>query len=123
MPAARYNIVVEQGANFILSYIYREEDVVVSGVTTAGDPINITGATFEMQIREDSEDASTLKDWSAYFTLTTPLSGVFDLNVPYTQTLDYETEAAVYDIFMTLSGERIKLLYGKVKRSLDVTRA
>ena len=124
MAAARHNITIEQGANLKLDFVYREpnQGTNADGSVILGDPINITGATFEMQIRLEEETVAFLKDYSAYFAIVVALNGSFELNVPHAQTLDYDTESAVYDIFMTIGAERLKLLEGKVKRSRDVSR-
>jgi hypothetical protein len=51
--------------------------------------------------------------------------GVFDINIPATETADIEIDAGVYDLEVLPAGfedEAIKLAYGKVKINPEATR-
>ena len=87
----------------------------------AGGSIDLTGATVSMQIRQ-TPSAVTSKDWSSYITLD-GANGVFTIDVPSSQTTDFEYQKGVYDIeIVTSGGKTHKLLYGEVRIVDEVTQ-
>jgi len=93
-----------------------------------GTPANITGATIALQARESyasTTAALSLSTPSSGIALTTPASGVFTVTfgAAATSALDYRTQQKlVYDIEMTLSGTKTRIVRGTITCIPEATR-
>jgi hypothetical protein len=117
MSAGQYTITIEQGATFSRSCVYKD---------SGGTPIDITGCTLRMDIREYAQDASALIQLSTgngRIIITDPVGGAFTLTIAATDTAALHFENAVYDLELEfLSGEVRRLIEGPVAMSFGVTQ-
>lgn len=116
MTAAVRNLVIEQGATYEQGLVYND---------SAGDPIDLTGCTARMHIREAYDSEAEIIELTTENGRIT-LGGVLGTIVLYiadedTELLDFSS--ARYDLELVLpSGRVTRLLRGKVKLLLEVTK-
>ena len=115
MPAAKLNLTVEQGATFTKRLIWRDQKK---------RPINLTGYTAKMQIRESSSSDQVLFELSTENgRITLPGSGVIQLSISVPDT--FLVTGGAYDLVLFApgqTGEQYRLIQGKVVVSAAVTR-
>ena len=103
--AEKLNLRIDAGAGYSFSVLCED---------SAGDPIDLSGATAVAEIREKYDDTSSL----AAFTVddTGAATGTFVLSLTHIDTSALQgTTKAFWDLFITLSGaEPAKILYGTV---------
>lgn len=78
MAAGLYDITIEQGADFNLSFVWKQKD---------GTPHNLTGCHARMQIRESVAAKAKIFDLSTdngKISFTIPTAGVVSVNIPAT---------------------------------------
>lgn len=113
MPAAKLNLLVEQGATFSKTLVWKDKNK---------RAINLTGYTARMQIRKTVGDATVIYELTtANGRITFPAAGTIKLNIPaaVTSTL----QSGVYDLEMIApNGDVLRLIEGKVTVSPEVTR-
>lgn len=111
MIAESYNWEIKQGEDTTFSaQLLNDNDM----------PQDITGYTFQAQLREYPESAFAIP-----FTITTvPTQGKFSLFLSAAVTSSIYFDRGVYDIFFTNSatGEKLCILQGEVKIHKQVTR-
>lgn len=114
--SARHDIVIEEGATFVLS---------VSLEDAAEQVVNLTGASARMQGRVQWRDDATL------FSLTSGAgdividgaAGSVTATISDTATAAYEFETGVYDLeVVEADGTVLRVCYGVVELSREVTR-
>lgn len=95
MPAAEIPITIEQGSVYNPVYNWKDDD---------GNPIDITGWTGKMQIRESKDKNSTLvftcSTTNGNFTIN-GASGEFRPKILASETEDFDFGWAYYDIELT----------------------
>lgn len=111
MPAALYNLTIEQGADYSKSIVIRNAD---------GSLRDLTGQSFRMQIREHYHSPEILA--TASITVELNISRVtFSLTAPQTSTLN--VKRGVYDLEMfNGNGNVVRLLKGSVDVEYEVTK-
>lgn len=117
MPAAKLDLLIEQGSTFKLSL------AVKSGVPPT--PVNLTGYSARMQVRSDPKSESAILSLSSDTTgiLIDPIAGTINIEVPATVTSGIIQTSGVYDLEIeSASGEVTRLVKGKVKIDPEVTR-
>lgn len=111
------NFVIKQGATFsqILTW-YSDKNK-----TT---PVNLTGYTARMQIRNNIEDASPIVDMTTANSKITlgGAAGTITLNIPATETSALTPGSAVYDLELVNGATVIRLLEGSLEITREVTR-
>lgn len=115
MSAAIYNATIDQGATWNLQVVYK---------TDAGVPINLTGYTAALQVRQNYYDTTAL------LTLTSPSGGIvitgatgtIDITMSATQTGSLDEGFYVYDLEITSGGTVTRLIQGQFTVSPEVTR-
>ena len=115
MSAATYDITVEQGATFLKVITWKDSSAV---------PINLTGFTARMQIRERVSSAAAVLDISTddYIVLG-GAAGTITITVPATVTAALNFTRGVYDLEVESPGNVVtRLLQGGVELSKEVTR-
>lgn len=116
MPAAVYDITIEQGADFFINLTYKDD---------TGSPIDLTGYSARMQVREDYSSATALVDattGNGDITLG-GVSGSIDIHIPASVTGALNFDTGKYDIeIVDASGVVTRLLQGSVVLSPEVTR-
>ena len=115
MAAGVYDITVEQGVTFVLPITWKD---------SSGTPVNLSGYSARMQIREEYDSQETL------VSLTSPSGGivlggalgtiVVTIAASVTQTL--RLSSGVYDLEVEIGGVVTRLLQGAVTISREVTR-
>jgi len=115
MAAGVYNFVVEQGAQFERTFQWKDAKHV---------PIPMTGYTAQMQLREQSNNALIVADWSRYLTIT-EAEGILTLTVPAPQTEIIQARVGVYDIELIPpagAASKIRFLKGTWQLTREVTK-
>jgi hypothetical protein len=116
--ACRYNITIEEGVKFELSISYEDED---------GDPVDLTGCTACMDIRETKDAGAVIKTIDSDSGITLGgAAGTIDLEISAADTRDMSFTKAYYDLELYPGGllsETIRIMEGKVKLSREVTRS
>ena len=116
MTAAIYNATIDQGATFQLTVVYKDD---------AGLPINLTGYTAALQVRQNYYDTTAL------LTLTSPSAGIvitgatgtIAITMTDVQTGSLDEGFYVYDLEISSSGGTVtRLIQGQFTVSPEVTR-
>ena len=116
MPAASYDLMIEQGATFSQTVTWKDSNNV---------PVDLTGYTARMQFRP-SVNAPTV-----YFSATSTdgrivlggATGAITINISAVETTAFTFVSAVYDLeLQSASGVVTRLLEGGVSVSREVTR-
>tara|TARA_B110000503_G_scaffold139083_1_gene226630 strand:- start:212 stop:559 length:348 start_codon:yes stop_codon:yes gene_type:complete len=115
MTAGTYLITAEQGATFTRTIVWKD---------SAGVPVDLTGYTARMQVREDY--FSTV----AELTLTTAngkitlggVTGSIVLNVSATDMALLQANSYVYDLELEIGGVVTRLIQGTFTVNAEVTR-
>jgi hypothetical protein len=113
--AGTHDIVCDQGATFTRVFTWQD---------SAGVPINLTGYTARMQVRETVASASTL------LSLTTENGGIYlggaagtvNLSATATQTAAIAAGCYVYDIELVNGATVYRLVQGQFTVDAEVTR-
>lgn len=114
--AGELNLVIEQGATFDPVFTWKDQN---------GLPINLTGFTARMQIRETVDSVAVLHE------LTTEnggltlggSAGTITVQISATDTAAFDFEQAVYDLEVeAANGGVTRLLRGFATLSKEVTR-
>ncbi len=115
MTASKHNIVVEAGATFNLSIVWKD---------SLGEPIDLTDCSARMQIRQKvSSDTYyvSLTSEAGDITLGDEL-GTIDVKISSDDTETILT-GGVYDLEVVMSNDDVvRLLYGNVELRKNVTR-
>lgn len=118
---AKLNICINQGSTFDLPMKwYEQED---DGST--GDPIDLTGWTARMHIREELEDEATILELTTEndrITLNDEV-GLIELHIAAADTEALDFDSAVYDLeLIDTASDVSRILEGRVTLKREVTR-
>jgi hypothetical protein len=116
MPAAKYDLVIEQGTDYIKSFNLKNPDNSIK---------DLNGFTAKMQIRQYKFDAEAKYEASTANgkILIAVNSGTVQLRFPNQDTANFDFNKGVYDIELTdQSGIITRLMEGEVIISKEVTR-
>jgi hypothetical protein len=112
-------LILPQGATFIYEVTYKDPDTDL--------PINLTGYSARMQIREKVDSTTTL--YSALSTGVSPAivitagSGLVVLTIPATTTAAFTFKKAVFDLeIQSTAGVVTRLVKGTILLDKEVTR-
>ena len=113
MPAARHDIVIEEGATFDITFTYLDKD---------GVAIDVTGYSAKMDIKESV--GGTLID--ALTSVTSEIAvgttdGIFQILLVPATTAAYDFDWGVYDLEITTGGVTVRLVEGRVEFRREVT--
>lgn len=115
MAAGSYNIVCDQGATFSLALTYKDGN---------NDPINLTGCTARMQVRQRFDSGSTilsLTNTSGLALGTT--NGRIVITISATATAALEPGDFIYDLEIQSADTAVtRIIQGKFKTRPEVTR-
>jgi hypothetical protein len=113
MPAAKLNLLVEQGATFSKRLVWRDKNK---------RPVNLTGYTAKMQVRATAASAEVIYELStANGCITLSSGGVVQLDIESSDTSTLR--AGVYDLELSAPGGQVyRLIEGKLTVSPEVTR-
>lgn len=116
MPAATYDLFIEQGATFVKTITWND---------SASDPVNLTGYTARMQFRSSVNSSTVLfsaTSTDGRITLGGAL-GTIAIAFDADDTAAFTFVSAVYDLELeSASGFVTRLLEGGVEVSKEVTR-
>lgn len=127
MAAAKWPLVIEQGATFQLALQLSTGGLVADG----GTPIDLTGYEVRMHVRKRTTSTETLLDLSTdvvddpgqHITVTSAVDGQIQIVIPATETAAIAWTAGVYDLEIESGAGFVRrLLQGSVKVSKEVTR-
>ena len=114
MLAGLLNLTIEQGATYVLPFVYQDE---------AGNPINLTGMTARMQLRRQFASDSALLSLTTENgrIAITPLEGKITLSISATDTA-LLTGSGVYDLELVNGPTVSRLLEGSFDICNEVTK-
>lgn len=115
MAAADYDLLIEQGATFDLSIVWKDN---------AGTPIDITGYSARMQIRKTYDSAPVISLTSAVGggIVLGGVDGTIDITISANTTDDITILRGRYDLELELAGVVTRLIQGSVDISREVTK-
>jgi hypothetical protein len=118
MAAGVYNTTIEKGATFGLTITYKD---------ASGNPVDLTGWTVRMQVRETPADSSpilTSEGGSPTIVMTKNSSGVITVSISAATTSLIEVPTAYYDIEAQETATSVvrRVLRGRIIVSPEVTR-
>ena len=105
----RLNIGIECGIDFVMPFTWYDEN---------GDPMDLTGATVEAQLRE-YEASPDFFEFACYHN---GAGGRITVTMLHETTAQIPYSYGVYDVHVTLNGIRYRPLYGDVKVYNNVTK-
>ena len=113
MPAARHDIVIEEGATFDITFTYLDKD---------GVAIDVTGYSAKMDIKE-SVGGTVIDDLTSVGSEITvgTTGGTFQIVITAVNTAAYDFDWGVYDLEITTSGVTVRLVEGRVEFRREVT--
>jgi hypothetical protein len=114
MPAAKYNLEIDQGATY-------SRTITIKNYSTK-TPIDITSWTFEAQIRESHEAASVIDSFTC--TITDGVNGQMKIELNDTKTGDLDAKKIyVYDLEATRPDSTVlRIIEGSIIVSAEVTK-
>ena len=115
MSAATYNATVDQGADWYVTFVYKD---------SAGTAINLTGYTAAMMVRDTFGDTATVLSLTNSSGITiTAATGTLQVRATAAQTRAITAGNYVYDLEITSAGGIVtRLVQGKIVISPEVTR-
>jgi hypothetical protein len=117
MGAARFDLVIEQGATFDKTFVWKDASKVVK---------NLTAYTAAMQIRDTVDTTTTIASstgTSPNITITLGgTAGTIQIVIAASATALFTFDLAVYDLEVTTGTTVKRLLEGEVKLNKEVTR-
>jgi hypothetical protein len=115
MTAGIYNATIDQGATWSVTVTYTDSN---------GAPINLTGYTAAMQVRQqyNSTDAELTLTSPSGGIVITPLTGIIVITMTATQTAALEEGFYVYDVELTLGTFKDRMMQGQLTVAPEVTR-
>jgi hypothetical protein len=116
MAAGEHDITIEQGATFQLSLLWED---------SAGDPVNVTGYSARMQVREKYTSTTTLLSLTSVAgdIVLGGAAGTIVVTASATATAAIDEKRGVYDLEMVSpSGTVTRLIRGCVTITPEVTR-
>ena len=115
MSAATYNCIVDQGADWYVTFVYKD---------SSGTAINLTGYTAAMMVRDTYANSATVLSLTSSSGITiTPLTGTLQVRATATQTAAIAAGSYVYDLeIASAGGIKTRLVQGKITISPEVTR-
>ncbi|NDD53289.1 hypothetical protein EBZ39_05355 [bacterium] len=114
MVAGLYDITIEQGATFQMSLTWKD---------STGTPVNLTGYSARMQVRENYEADNTLVSLVSPTDITLGGAlGTIAITIAASTTQLLQLDEAVYDLELVTGSTVTRLLQGKATISREVTR-
>lgn len=119
MTAGVYNMQIEQGADFVISVFYKEED---------GTPVDLTGFTGRGKIREKATDSAAIIDLTVAIVDAAGGEVLVSLTAVQTATITttgdgyLEKELYYYDVELVNGSSVTRLLNGKCFVSPEITK-
>jgi hypothetical protein len=114
MAAGKENLVIDQGADWYVTFVYQDAN---------GVPINITGYTAAMQLRSLPSDSATALSLSTGSGITiTGATGTIAIHATAAQTGAIQAGNYYYDLEITSGGIVTRLIQGQITVSAQVTR-
>jgi hypothetical protein len=116
MAAVYYDILIEQGATYLRTFVWKDSDEV---------PVDLTNYTARMQIRRKRssttvEHTATTENGGIVLGGT---AGTIDIIIPATATAEFDFTKGVYDLELESTGNVVtRLIEGSVEVSKEVTR-
>ena len=117
MPAGRYDIIADQGSTLIRNLKYFDG---------AGDPVDLTGYTAAMQVRENYGSTATVLSLTSEGTAPTitlgSSDGLIEVQVSATVMAEIPAGVYVYDLELDDDGVVVKPVRGQFEIRPEVTR-
>lgn len=113
MAAADYDLLIEQGATFDLSIVWKDN---------ADTPIDITGYSARMQIRKTYDSAPIISLTNGSGIVLGGVAGTIDITITDEQTTAIDILRGKYDLELELAGVVTRLIQGTVEISREVTK-
>ena len=115
--AAKQDITIKQGADFVLALQWQDSDAT---------PIDLTGHSIRMQVRTAVSSPTVALELTTdnnRIVITDAVNGMFELRLGNAETSALNIPAGVYDIEIVSPTNIVdRVLQGRVFNSLEVTR-
>lgn len=112
MAAGKYNILIQQGADYIQQLTIKQPD---------GTAVNLTGCTFRGQVRLDFDDVAPVASFVC--SAVDLVNGKFKIALSNTVTAALSFNTAVYDVEIVYpSGVVDRIIQGKAVLSKEATK-
>ena len=116
MPAANYDIEIEQGASYNKQFVYRD---------SAGALVDLTGITARMQVRPNIKSTTVLIELTTAnnrIVIDGP-AGSVTINLTATETAEFDWRKGVYDLELVTDADNAdRFIYGTLTVIPEVTR-
>ena len=113
MAAAIQDITIEQGSDFLLGLLFKDN---------RGTPLDLTGVTGVAQVRQNIDDVAALCDFVITFD-TNRSTGKATLFIPASVTSNLDFTVGEWDLkFTYLTGAVKRIMKGKVTLDKEITR-
>lgn len=123
MPAAQYDILIEQGASFELQFDVRSDPTVDF---PDGQAIDLTGVTVRSQIRPSADSSIVIAEFMGSVVEPAATSGIISIALPADVTQSIDTNkytSGVYDVLISFPNALVRrIMMGEVEISPGVTR-
>jgi len=115
VPApGQLDLTIYRGATFRKKFVFKD---------SAGNAVDITGATIRMSARPYRRGRMVTLDFTPYITLTNAAGGEATLEMTPAQTEVLEWNQAVYDMEVEMAtGDVYRVLQGSIMTDAEVTR-
>jgi len=117
MAAGKLNLIIEQGTTYTKTLTFKDG---------AGVPLDITGWTFDGQIRRTYNSSDILASFTFVILNQVTNTGEVELSLTDTETMaipaDYKVSNYVYDIETTVGSVVTRVVEGNVSFSAEVTK-
>lgn len=118
MKPATLDLTVYKGSTFVQAVQWK------TGATPT--PVDLTGCSIRMQIRERVTTATTIDDLTTQnsrIVITDAVQGKFEIRIPANTSSAYTVNSGVYDVEVVMTdGSPYRILEGSVSFSPEVTR-
>lgn len=113
MVPGTYDIQARQGSTLALAFTLTDSE---------GHPVNLTGATPRMQVRQSPSSADVVLELTAKLSVSAALGGVISLLVPGSLLAPIEAKKYVYDLDVQIGDTIDTWLAGSFIVAAQVTR-
>lgn len=120
MPAGPYNFELDQGASWSMVVTYLQPGTLINGVDQLdGPPVNLTGWTAAMQVREFVGATTILATATC---VIDPLAGTVTVTLTRAQTAALPAKTPlVYDLLIVQGTNGVRLIEGRITLDRAVT--
>lgn len=122
MQAVNLNLEIYKGSTYKKSFSWK-----TGSSTETLLPVNITGCTFKMQVRQNQASQDVLAEFTSAnsaIVITDAVNGTFELRIPAAQSSLFTFVEGLYDLEITMSDSTTvyRLIQGRFLAFPEITR-